>query len=618
MTSRIKFSIGLFLGFLFVVPSVVHASVPSISSVAPEDGATGVSRSILTSGEDMYIEFDQSVVAGTGLITIYDASDDSVAATFDVEDEEQVYIEDEFVYLYNEDDSLEFETEYYILIDAGTFDDGLGNLFAGVADETFWSFTTIDAPNVVVDDTFDTGTGFNNQVADFVVDGNGKIVVVGSFNSYNGTGVGDCIARLNADGSLDETFDSGEGFYDSENFACQVYAVALDGDGKIIVGGNFDEYDGASTTDIVRLNTDGSLDETFDTGTGFKLVDNPNQVNLYDIAIDQDGKILAVGVFDEYNAASSTSIVRINTDGSFDTTFDAGAGFTYESVAQGTNPAYMTTVVVDEDGKIIVGGPFDAFDGGPLTGIARLNADGSLDGTFNVGVGLSQDGGEIADLRVHDILITDDGIIVSGNFDEYDDVGIGTGLVRLNADGSLDETFNVGNGFDYAAFSCALSVQALSFDTDNTLVVGGCFDSYDGENVGSSILRLDVADGGLDTAFTTGDGFDGSINKIVLYEDGSLLAGGYFTSYNGETLGYFTRLVVETEEEPEEESEEEEEDAPSSSRRGSSSHRRSSGGGPSITPTTGAPAGSVEALMEQLIVLLTQLLEQLIAEQQGN
>lgn len=115
------------------------------------------------------------------------------------------------------------------------------------------------------------------------------------------------IMRLNADGSQDMSFNTGLGF--SNN----ALAVELLSDGSILVGGSFNEYNGVNAGRFVKLNADGTLDSTF---TSNANINN----NVYDIKIDSSGKIYVVGDFANY-------IVRLNTDGTVDTAFDVGSGF---------------------------------------------------------------------------------------------------------------------------------------------------------------------------------------------------------------------------------------------------------------------------------------------------
>ena len=127
--------------------------------------------------------------------------------------------------------------------------------------------------------------------------GTGKILIGGTFTFYGGVGR-NRIARLNADGSLDAGFDPGLG---ADN---DVWAIAVQGDGKILIGGDFTSYDGTARNRLARLNADGSLDTTFDPGSGADST-------VFRIAVQGDGRILIAGAFTEYDGTPRNRIARI-------------------------------------------------------------------------------------------------------------------------------------------------------------------------------------------------------------------------------------------------------------------------------------------------------------------
>jgi uncharacterized delta-60 repeat protein len=137
------------------------------------------------------------------------------------------------------------------------------------------------------------GTGFSTEVRAVKSQPDGKILVGGNFRLFNGTITVERIARLNADGTLDNTFNTGTGFMGV------VYSADVQPDGKILVGGSFISFNGTSTVNrIARLNADGTLDNTFTTGTGFN-----SAVNSVDV--QPDGKILVGGGFSSFNGTST-------------------------------------------------------------------------------------------------------------------------------------------------------------------------------------------------------------------------------------------------------------------------------------------------------------------------
>jgi uncharacterized delta-60 repeat protein len=150
------------------------------------------------------------------------------------------------------------------------------------------------------DPSFDTGVpvGFDGGVNTLAIQADGKIIVGGGFTSYQGESANGII-RLNSDGSIDTSFNISDGF-DSGT----VYTLAIQADGKIIVGGWFNGYQGESANRIIRLNSDGSIDDTFDMGTGFDLY-------VYTLALQSDGKIIVGGVFSSYQSQPAGYLIRI-------------------------------------------------------------------------------------------------------------------------------------------------------------------------------------------------------------------------------------------------------------------------------------------------------------------
>ena len=149
-----------------------------------------------------------------------------------------------------------------------------------------------------------------------------------------------------------------------------MYALAVQPDGKVLIGGNFTTVGGTARSSIARLNADGSLDTTFDPGVGVSS-------NVRAMALQPDGKVLIGGWFATVAGTNRNHIARLNADGSLDASFDPGAG------ASGT----VYDIVVQADGKVLIGGAFNTVDGVARNRIARLNADGSLDTSFNPGSG---------------------------------------------------------------------------------------------------------------------------------------------------------------------------------------------------------------------------------------
>jgi uncharacterized delta-60 repeat protein len=353
-----------------------------------------------------------------------------------------------------------------------------------------------------------TGTGFGSSVTSLVIQSDGKVLVGGNFTSYDSTSR-PYFARLNADGSLDPSFaQTGTGLNG------RVDSIAVQSDGKVLVGGFFTSYNGTSTPRLTRLNADGSLDSSFvQTGTGLN-----SRVNS--VAVQSDGKVLVGGNFVSYNGTSTPRLARLNADGSMDSSFaQSGTGL----------DNFVNSLTVQIDGKVLVGGGFTSYNGTSRSYIARLNSDGSLDSSFaQMATGLSA--------RVYSIAIQGNGkLLVGGGFTSYNGTAV-RGIARLNADGSLDSSFEqTGTGLNTSA------VYSLTVQSDGKVLVGGNFSSYNGTSR-PRIARLN-ADGSLDSSFApTGTGLNGLVNSVVLQSDGKVLVGGNFTSYNGTSTPRMARL----------------------------------------------------------------------------
>ncbi|MCX6902364.1 MAG: FG-GAP-like repeat-containing protein [Verrucomicrobia bacterium] len=257
------------------------------------------------------------------------------------------------------------------------------------------------------DGTVDSGfnPGANVHVSSFLVQDDGSIVVGGAFTTLGGQPRAN-IARLNGDGSLDSGFNPGA--------SSTVFALAAQTNGQIVVGGFFTTLGGQPRTNLARLNGDGTVD------SGFKPAANGT---VYSLALQADGKLLLGGVFTAVAGQPRTNIARLNGDGTLDSAFNPGAG------------NRVCSLVVQADGKILVGGYFTNLAGQPCNYLGRLRDDGTLDGAFNPGVG----GGSSP--YVSSLAMQADGkILVGGAFTNVAGKPHNY-LARLNTDGTLDDTF---------------------------------------------------------------------------------------------------------------------------------------------------------------------------------
>jgi uncharacterized delta-60 repeat protein/uncharacterized repeat protein (TIGR01451 family) len=244
-----------------------------------------------------------------------------------------------------------------------------------------------------VDSFFVTGSGANNAVYALALDATGKILVGGSFSSFNGTvPPRPAIVRLNTNGAVDLSFSTGAG---PDN---TVYAIAVQPDGKILIGGEFTAVDGQSRQRLARLNRNGTVDQTFDPG----LINGAVRA----IVVQPDGKIVIGGSFTVAGSVSLNYLSRFNRDGTLD------AGF-LPPPTTGADGAVLA-LALQVDGKLLVAGDFRTFNGVTRNRLTRLNPDGTSDPTINFGNGANS---FVAALTIQ----PDRKIFLAGGFTTYDD-----------------------------------------------------------------------------------------------------------------------------------------------------------------------------------------------------
>ena len=485
-----------------------------------------------------------------------------------------------------------------------------GNIFVG---GDFTNHSGVSRNNILsldsfgnLDTTFFPGTGFNKRVFALAIQSDGKILAGGEFGAYNGDSAKGVI-RLNMDGTRDTSFITNLG-----TGAAWVNAIKIQTDGKIIIGGNFTSYNGVNAGCIARLNTDGSLDSTFNTGSGIGIY--PYSA-IYTLALQPNGKIIAGGFFRFFDSLLLPvhSIIRINTDGSRDTTFGK-YGFW-----GGSSTDEVLTIDLQQDGKIIVGGGFDKCDSVIANSLARLDTNGVLDTTFITGLGFNQpvkglivqpDGqillsgqfsyynnfgrNNIIRLGVNGIVDTtflkssgfnntasevvlqpDGKILTMGWFTSYNNIPYFSitrlfadgnpdtsfhqnntrimqmkgnlfvqpngqilasgfvnmplfhGIIRLNQDGSIDSSF-------LAYLNGMTKFFPSAFQPDGKIIIG----------MGAKYCNRLNNDGSTDSTFfyNEGTGFDDYINSIALQNDGKIVVAGEFDLFDGHACGKIARM----------------------------------------------------------------------------
>ena len=260
------------------------------------------------------------------------------------------------------------------------------------------------------------GPGYTGIIYDILQQSDSKFLIAGLFIKYSGASA-QSIIRINDNGTIDNTFVSGTGF--SGSTLGTVYSLALQSDGKIIAGGKFWKYSGSTVYGIVRLTTGGTIDTSF---TSYFT----NDIEFLDDAVKKvivqpDGKILVAGEFTTYSGVTRNSILRLNSNGTLDTTFGSISGFT------GTKT--VNDMILQSDGKILCGGEFTGYSGVSSNNIIRLNNDGTIDTTFNAGTGFN---GPVYTLARQ----STDNIMVGGSFSTYNGGGTYNNIIRLSPDGA--------------------------------------------------------------------------------------------------------------------------------------------------------------------------------------
>lgn len=432
-------------------------------------------------------------------------------------------------------------------------------------------------PDGTLDNTFNPGTGaggyYDSHISALAIQTNGKILAGGYFGLFNGKRHY-CIARLNTDGSVDDSFnavapwtgsihalESGKILVTSDHnlvqfnedgsidhsFSCPINGVfsigavlsdgkilvlngdvyrlnpdgSIDGsfhfadlsnpsisaldvqpDGKIVIAGSVDN---AYKPYVARINPDGSIDNSFQKPT------NDKYGQVFAVKILSDGNIFIHGNLSSYNGIPLRNMAMLNPNGILKKTFEL------QSVAPRNSWAPYARFTVQRDGRIIIAGGINSFNGALCHNILRINETCSMDGNFNFDTGANSTVTTIVRDHTGKTLIGGDFTNVLGHERSY--------IARINPDGSLDFGFNADlNG----------SVRGIAEQRDGKLVIGGDFTTAAGKNR-NRIARLNP-DGTVDSSFDPGEGANGRINAIGIQSDGTIIVAGDFTSIGGISL----------------------------------------------------------------------------------
>ena len=363
--------------------------------------------------------------------------------------------------------------------------------------------------------TANAGGGFNDIIFAIDYQSDGKIIVGGKFTDFNGTTV-NRICRLNPDGTEDGTFTSNIG----SGFNGPVLTIKVQPDDKILVGGNFTDFNGTTINSICRLNPDGTEDGTFTNriGSGF-------DGSVYSIKLLSDNTIIVGGGFTDFNGNTVGRIVKLNSNGTYNSSFTTNAGTGFNST--------VFSLDIDPSDNIYVGGKFTDFNGTAVNCAAKMSGAGVQNSTFSSNISTN------LNASVNAIRYNSNKVLIGGNFTG----AFGTGLnciYQLNPDGTQDTDFmvqatNYGAGSGYN--SNVLAIEAVA----DGWLVGGSFTDYSGNNI-RFINYIQNTGKQLNGYRAFSSGFNGTIYTLKLYPGNKVLAGGDFTTYDDITNNYFANL----------------------------------------------------------------------------
>lgn len=378
-----------------------------------------------------------------------------------------------------------------------------------------------------VDTTFRLSSDIEvEQIHAAAVQADGKILIGGFLSHYGATSAQYYLFRLNADGSWDQSFDAGGYDYQAGSYGIDgiVRAIRIDSSGRVLVGGDFT----APGNHIARLNADGSIDESFDSGTGADGA-------VTHIAIEPAGSIIIGGMFTAVNGVAKRGLARLNGNGDVDA----------EAFGVGVFGGDLLALTAQPDGKVLIGGSFSQAAGQSVSKMARFNTDGTLDSTFQPIINVI--GGQISLIGnyLHEITA----LAASAN---YIFVGGWDPVMYFNGaptdhNAALFVLQGSSGGFhSYASFKGKpTDVWALAKRTDGTVVAGGSFTQRDDPPDEGLYPGLCLLTGEY---FQPGGGFkpivggQADVRALALQSDGKIIAGGEFYIVNGESAHGVARL----------------------------------------------------------------------------
>ncbi len=420
--------------------------------------------------------------------------------------------------------------------------------FDGLVDQTFGNLGSTYLDMIAPGSDFDEC----NSIA---IQSDGKIVM-GGYTKLNGTSYRFAAVRLTNDGSPDTSFGNNGLVYlnpiapGSDSDGCN--SIAIQPDGKIVMGG----YTYLNGTDYrfaaVRLNADGSSDLNFgDNGSLYLngIVSDSDYDVCSSIALQADGKIV-MGGYTRFDGHNRFGAARLTTDGSPDTTFGDNGSIYFDPIGSGSDDDGCQSIALQADGKIVMVG-YTSFNSIIRFAAARLNADGLPDTTFgdNGSMYLDVIAPESTNDVCNSIALQANGKIVMGGYTKLDNTDYRFAAARLNSDGSPDANFG-DNGSIYlnqiiTGGADDDECNSITLQSDGKIVMGG-YTSLNDADYRFAAVRL-TSNGSPDVTFGDGGliylnqiiagGTDDECFSITLQPDGKIVMGGY-TSLNDNFTDY--------------------------------------------------------------------------------
>ena len=370
---------------------------------------------------------------------------------------------------------------------------------------------------------------------DIAIQTDQKIVVCGE-SPVNGSAM--LVMRYNNDGTLDNTFDGdGKVTIDITNVSEDAYSLAIQEDGKILIAGKSPNIivtpQQTSGIAMVRLNTDGSIDSTFGVN-GIVRTPIGTVAEAKSIKTQSDGKIVIAGMTDTLGSFGKGLIVRYNSNGTLDNTFASNGIFT---IAFNDIATRFDALSFQSDGKIVATGytastPHEIF-------IVRLLTNGTIDNTFGF-LGFNHFSFSTVGTRSYAIGLNSFGKIIIGGYSSISPTISEMLICQLDNGGNLDNSFGtngivkiaIGNTYNY--------VKDLLVQSDNKIILVGS-STIGGQGDNFALVKL-KSNGTLDSSFNsvgyvTTDFISGSNdygNALTMQADGKILVAGYLYNNNGD------------------------------------------------------------------------------------